>query len=118
MSVRDRRRARRLSPETSLDPSLLLEAAGHRQARLQHLIHEELGALLRDDVRDPVLRDLQLVAVELSVDYRNARVVVAAGAAPAREVAAALERAAGFLRARLSEALDLKHAPQLTFRLI
>lgn len=117
MSVRDRRRTRRPEHGASLDPALL-EAAGHRQARLSHLIREELGALLRDDVRDPALRDLELVAVELSVDYRNARVVVTGGAGGAREVEEALERAGGFLRARLSQALDIKHAPQLRFRRI
>jgi ribosome-binding factor A len=50
------------------------EGAGHRHARLQGLIVEELRAMLRDDVADPSLMDARIIAVVLSVDYGPARV--------------------------------------------
>jgi ribosome-binding factor A len=97
------------------------DCAGHRHARLQGLILEELRALLRDDVADPALASVRVTATVLSVDYRQARVHFAtlgnrrdpdqtrAGAERA------LVRATSFLRARLADALDLKRVPDLRF---
>jgi ribosome-binding factor A len=93
--------------------------AGHRHARLQGLILEELRALLRDDVSDPALVLVTLNAVVLSVDYRHARVHFALrreGGGAARAAAErAFLRAAPFLRARLADAIDVKRVPDLRF---
>ena len=97
------------------------EGAGHRHARLEGLILEELRALLRDDVTDPALNDVRISAVVLSVDYRHARVHFvllgaeqdAGGARIPSE--RALARASPFLRARLADAIDLKRVPDLRF---
>lgn len=97
------------------------EGAGHRHARLQGLILEELRALLRDDVTDPALIEVRITAVVLSVDYRHARVHfalrgAAAGAEQERgRVERALGRATSFFRARLNDAIDLKRMPDLRF---
>ena len=100
------------------------EGAGHRHARLQGLILEELRALLRDDVTDPALIDVRVTTVVLSVDYKHARVHFALrpreGTAEtlARERASierALLRATPFFRVRLAEAIDLKRVPDLRF---
>jgi len=100
------------------------EGAGHRHLRLQGLILEELRALLRDDVADPALFGVRVLSVVLSVDYRQARVHFAllggmSGVTRAHVDKAlserALERATPFLRARLSDALDLKRVPDLRF---
>jgi ribosome-binding factor A len=97
------------------------EGAGHRHARLQGLLFEELRALLRDDISDPALTDVRVTAIVLSVDYRHARVHFALrGAADGvdRErgrAERALARATPFFRARLAEALDLKRVPDLRF---
>jgi ribosome-binding factor A len=94
------------------------EGAGHRHLRVQSLILEELRALLRDDVSDPDLADVRIVAVVLSVDYRNARVHVVltsqGGVTPPSPLRA-LARAAPYLRARLAEAIEMKRVPDLRF---
>jgi ribosome-binding factor A len=100
------------------------DSAGHRHARLQGLILEELRALLRDDVSDPALAGVRIVAVVLSVDYRNARVHFALRmpgvahpdeASGRRSADQALLRATPFLRARLADAIDVKRVPDLRF---
>lgn len=93
------------------------EGAGHRHARLQSLVLQELRSLFRDDVDDPSLASVRVQAAVLSVDYRHVRAHYGtlAGAPPRATVAHALERASRFLRARLAEALDLKRAPDLSF---
>jgi ribosome-binding factor A len=97
------------------------ESSGHRHARLSQILREELDALLRDELTDPGLEGVFFVSCELSVDYRNARIGYgldgdARDAPEARRRAErALERATGFMRARLVEALDTKRAPELRF---
>jgi ribosome-binding factor A len=91
---------------------------GHRHQRLQQLIEEELSSLLRDEVQDPRLADVKITGVELSIDYKSARVryvVPDESRANLSKVQRAFERAAPFLRARLGEALDLKKLPTLSF---
>jgi ribosome-binding factor A len=94
------------------------EGAGHRHLRVQGLVLEELRALLRDDVNDPALGEVRVVAVVLSVDYRHARVHFVLGGAASAEVRGierGLERATPFLRARLADAIEMKRVPDLRF---
>jgi ribosome-binding factor A len=98
----------------------MLEGGGHRHARLQSLMEEEIGALLRDEIVDPRLEDVRCTGVELSPDYRSARVrfLLPPERASARDIQQAeraFEKAGAFLRARLGEALDLKRVPELRF---
>ena len=94
------------------------EHAGHRHARLQDLILEELRSLLRDDVNDPALAEVRVTAVVLSVDYRHARVhfaLVSKASSDRHRAERALARATAFFRARLADAIDLKRVPDLRF---
>jgi ribosome-binding factor A len=109
-------------------------AAGHRHERLTRVLHEELDALLRDELDDPRLDGVKVTYVELSVDYKNARVgfvgprnaVHDGGCAPKPPLRAddgprreallrALTGATPFLRARLAESVELKVLPALRF---
>lgn len=92
------------------------EAAGHRLARLEDLVAEELRALLRDDVMDPSCDAVVVTAVVLSVDYRHARVHFALTEGGDRERAErGLARATPFLRSRLADAIEMKRVPELRF---
>ena len=97
------------------------EGAGHRHARLEGLILEELRSLLRDDVSDPALADVRITAIVLSADYRHTKVHFAlyrnhgnVDEEP-RRAEHALTRATPFLRARLAEAIEMKRVPDLRF---
>jgi ribosome-binding factor A len=94
---------------------------GHRHERLQQLLAEELAGLLRDELTNPLLEGVRLSAVQLSVDYRSARVafytlaLVEESRAAVAKLERALERATPFLRERLGDAVDLKRMPELHF---
>lgn len=83
-----------------------------------------MQSLLRDEVSDPALEGIQVVSLKLSPDGGHARVGYVVEAPLGKEHQAkqrtqmALERAAGFLRARLASQLDLKRLPRLTFTFI
>jgi ribosome-binding factor A len=111
-----RKGARRPRERSYFDPSdpSSAPAQGHRIDRLEHVIRDELASILRDETSNARLDPVRIRRVELSIDYRNARVWFAAPD-PLRPIELALEQATPFLRARLGELLDLKRVPNLRF---
>jgi ribosome-binding factor A len=114
------RRERAADSTISVDDAETI-AQGHRHGRLQQILREELDALVRDELGDPRLDGVTITTVELSVDYRNARVQfwVPRPAPPTRDERDRLEKAFAkatpFLRASLAESVDLKQVPMLRF---
>ena len=96
-------------------------AAGVRSLRIEELFREELNSIIDCEVSDPRLEGARVSFVELSRDGSRARVwfscaSAAAEALNAGELEAAFERASGFFRSRLCDALPLKRMPELSFR--
>lgn len=115
-SRRDRK-GRSAAHSSESDP----QAAGHRHERLSRIFREELEALVRDELGDPRLDGVIFTSIELSVDYKNARIGFVgprASDTPHEErdrQERAFARATPFLRARLAESVDLKQVPALRF---
>lgn len=96
---------------------------GIRSLRIEELFREELNSIIDCEVTDPRLEGTRVSFVELSRDGSRARVWFSianeadeSGALSEGELEAAFERAAGFLRSRLCDALPLKRMPELSFR--
>ncbi len=102
----------------------LEHTTGTRQSRLQHLLQDELQALLRSEASDPRLSGIRLLSVTLSIDGGQATLAYAVDGrlgdeqAIGRESQTALARAQGFLRLRLSQQLALKKTPKLKFTFV
>ena len=82
--------------------------------RVEAALRIELAAVLRDELGDPRLEGVRLVALELSLDGSSARIAVATPK-PEREVQDGLAQALGFIRSCLADRLDLKRLPGLRF---
>ena len=93
-------------------------SASFRGQRIEELFREELNSLLDSEISDPRLDGVRVTAVELSRDGSRARAWfnTVNTEASEREILSTLERASGFLRSRLGEALPLKRLPELRFR--
>jgi ribosome-binding factor A len=77
---------------------------------------EELRAVVRDDVGDPGIAGVRLTALELSVDYRHARVHFALPPDVSRaDAERSFGRASSFLRRRVAESIEFKRVPELRF---
>ncbi len=99
-----------------------------RQLRVGEAIRHALAASLeRGEVRDPGLHGNPVTVTEVRVtaDLRHAVVFVVpfglrldstAGGTEIAAIVEALNRAAPFLRHRVSEAVQLRYAPELVFR--
>lgn len=90
-----------------------------RAQRVAEAIKVELMDLLRNEVKDPRVGFVSIVRVEVSGDLRYARVyysVLGDDEAVANSQAG-LTKATGFLRSQVAGRLNLRHAPELVFRL-
>lgn len=93
-----------------------------RQLRAGELVRHAVSDILaREDLRDPDLIGVIVTVGEVrcSPDLRHANVFVSPlgddSEAGRAKLAAALNRAAGFLRGRLGREIDMKFTPQLHF---
>jgi ribosome-binding factor A len=94
---------------------------GFRGQRLEELFREELNSILDTEINDPRLEGIRVTSVDLSRDGARARIwfrtSTGKGEIAAADVTRALDRATGFLRGRLCDALPLKRTPELRFTL-
>lgn len=100
-----------------IDTELRSERSGQvRSRRLEELIREEINSLLDGELQDPELEGVSITLVELARDGSRARLWFRCASSGDDGAERALERAAGYLRVRLCESLELKRVPELRVR--
>ena len=89
----------------------------HRQEKLGELFAAELSDLLRTRVKDPRVGFASITHVEVSGDYRHAKIYVSVmGSEEERaNTIRALKHATGFLRHELASRLILRYMPEIVF---
>ena len=91
---------------------------GHRHERVAEEIRHELGIMIVGELKDPRLAGLATVTeVRMTPDLKQARVYVSVMGTQAEQSSTiqGLTAAAGFIRHELSERLQIRRAPELTF---
>lgn len=88
-----------------------------RTLRIESEMQRVVAELIRREVRDPRVGAVTITAVSAAPDMSAVKLLfVPFGEAhPPAEVAAGLNRAAGFLRGEVGRRLGLRHAPKLEF---
>ncbi len=91
--------------------------AGARMRRVDEAMREVLSDVIAKELQDPRVGFVTVTGVRTSPDLRHARVYVSVlGDDATREASLeGLQSAHGFLQARVSQALRLKHTPALSF---
>ena len=91
----------------------------HRQEKLGELITAEVSDLLRTRVKDPRVGFVSITHVELSGDYRHAKIFVSVMGNEEEQASTmkALKHATGFLRHELASRLTLRYMPEIVFKL-
>lgn len=91
----------------------------YRQEKLNELIAAELSDLLRTRVKDPRVGFVSITHVEVSGDYRHAKVYASVMGDKDQQngTMRALQHATGFLRRELASRLDLRYTPEIVFKL-
>ncbi len=88
-----------------------------RSRRVAEQIQRELGTLITTEVKDPRVHLATVTDVEVTRDLAHAKVYIGILEMQddPKEVMAGLNKAAGFLRARLARLLKIRIIPQLKF---
>jgi len=87
----------------------------YRTERVNELIRRELVLLLKQEVKDPRLKQVVITDVIVSRDLTSAKVFFSVDADSNKIVVSLLNKASGFFRSSLSKTLDLRHTPTLSF---
>ena len=94
-------------------------ASYDRIDRISEEVHKAIDRIIRDEVNDPrVGGTCSIVRCEVTRDLRYAKVRVSILEAERRkDMMAALNRAAGFIRRELGHEVDLRYVPEIQFEL-
>jgi ribosome-binding factor A len=89
-----------------------------RHDKVAEAIKQVVSVILHDNLKDPRMGFVTITGVELSQDYRHAKVLysVLGKEDDYKKTADALESAIGFIRKLVSERINLKFAPEIIFR--
>ena len=95
----------------------MTEPLSRRLTRIAELLRQELGTILVEDLRDPRIGFVTLMRVEITSDLREARVYVSLLGSDAQQRTSlrGLNSARGRIQRLLSERVELRWTPALTF---
>jgi len=88
-----------------------------RLGRIADQIQRDLADLIRSELKDPRVGMITLTGVEVSKDYRHAKIFFTTLGGPeiVLQTHQGLQRASGFLRSQLAGGLTLRIVPELHF---
>ena len=93
----------------------MAQQLSYRTERVNGLIRRELVLLLKQETKDPRLKQVVVTDVVVSRDLTSAKVFFSVDENSHKIVASLLTKAGGFFRSSLSKTLDLRHTPTLSF---
>ncbi|TWU18464.1 30S ribosome-binding factor RbfA [Allorhodopirellula heiligendammensis] len=90
-----------------------------RQLKAAEAIREVVATSVLTDIRDPRVRDVTVISVDVSPDMREAKVSVSVMGDDAQKDLSirGLQNSAGFLQSKIANRLDTRYTPRLTFEL-
>ncbi len=93
----------------------MAQQLSYRTERVNELMRRELVLLLKQETKDPRLKQVVITDVIVSRDLSSAKVFFSVDEESIKTVVSLLNRASGFFRSSLSKTLDLRHTPTLSF---
>ena len=93
----------------------MAQQLSYRIERVNELMRRELVLLLKQEIKDPRLKQVVITDVIVSRDLTSAKVFFSVDEDSQKTVKSLLNKASGFFRSSLSKTLDLRHTPTLSF---
>ena len=91
-----------------------------RSDRISDLIKVEISKILSIGVKDPRVKGITVLRVELSSDMKNSFIFFSSDNSfnnlDPEEILVGLEKAKGFIRKKLSNNLNLRRTPEIYFK--
>ena len=91
--------------------------SSRRLLKAAEAIREVVATSILTDLRDPRVRDVTVLAVEVSPDMREAKVSVSVMGPESQQLLSlrGLQNAAGFLQSRIADRIESRYTPKLRF---
>ena len=93
----------------------MVQQLSYRTERVNELMRRELVLLLKQETKDPRLKQVVITDVIVSRDMTSAKVFFSVDEDSLKIVMPLLNKASGFFRLSISKNLDLRHTPTLSF---
>ena len=93
----------------------MAQQPSYRTERVNELMRRELVLLLKQETKDPRLKQVVITDVIVSRDLTSAKVFFSVDEDSIKIITFLLNKASGFFRSSLSKTLDLRHTPTLSF---
>ena len=93
----------------------MAQKLSYRTERVNELMRRELVLLLKQETKDPRLKQVVITDVIVSRDLTSAKIFFSVDEDSIKIVASLLNKASGFFRLSLSKTLNLRHTPTLSF---
>ena len=93
----------------------MAQKLSYRTERVNELMRRELVLLLKQETKDPRLKQVVITDVIVSRDLNSAKIFFSVDEDSIKIVASLLNKASGFFRSSLSKTLNLRHTPTLSF---
>lgn len=89
-----------------------------RHERIKQAIKKEVSNIIANELRDPRMGFVTITSVDLSPDMRYSKIMysVLGDAAQHKKTKSALDSAHGLIRKLVAERIQLRYAPELTFK--
>jgi ribosome-binding factor A len=91
--------------------------SGRRLLKAAEAIREVVSMAILTELRDPRVKHVTVVGVEVTPDMREAKVLISimGNESQQRTTLTGLENARGFLQTRIAERIDTRYTPKLSF---
>lgn len=91
--------------------------SSRRTLKAAEAIREVVASAILTEIRDPRIRDVTVVGVEVSPDMREAKVMVSVMGDETQQQLSVrgLQNSAGFLQSKISNRIETRYTPRLTF---
>ena len=93
----------------------MAQQLSYRTERVNELMRRELVLLLKQETKDPRLKQVVITDVIVSRDLTSAKIFFSVDEDSIKIITSLLNKASGFFRSSLSKTLDLRHTPTLSF---
>jgi len=91
--------------------------SARRLLKAGEAIREVVAMAILTEIRDPRVKNITVIGVEVAPDMREAKVLISIRGSESQQATSlrGLQNSAGFLQAKIAERIDTRFTPKLTF---
>jgi ribosome-binding factor A len=89
--------------------------ASYRTLKIADSIKKHISMIVQGELADPRIEHVDIIHVELAKDLSHAKVLFSTNDPEPKVIEAVLNKASGFIRTQVAQALNLRYTPSIRF---